>query len=135
MTFWKWNDNLIVLFELWRSLLKMDMFYLKNWPCDVIKLTIFLIFFVVSYRQRNVLTGHHCILEIIWSVISWYLSYHLSFQKNIRVLNFFLCIYNVSSTHYLAPTFQISAKQIDFIVNGGQLRLHIWSQRRRLKFT
>jgi hypothetical protein len=33
-------------------------------------------------------TGHHCVLEIIWSVISWYLSYHLSFQKNMGVLNF-----------------------------------------------
>ena len=38
-------------------------------------------------------TGHHCILEIIWSVISWYLSYHSSFQKNMGVLNFFLCVY------------------------------------------
>ena len=44
---------------------------------------------VVSYSQCNVLTGHHCVLEIIWSVISWYLSYHLSFQKNMRMLNFF----------------------------------------------
>ena len=94
MTFWKWNDNLIVLFELWRSILRMDMFYCKNWPCDiVIKLTFFLIFLVVSYSQCNVLTGHHCVLEIIWSVISWYLSYHLSFQKNMGVLNFFLCVY------------------------------------------
>ena len=50
-------------------------------------------FLVVSYSQCNVLTGHHCVLEIIWSVISWYLSYHLSFQKNMAVLNFFLCVY------------------------------------------
>ena len=28
--------NLIVLFELWRSILKMDMFYCKNWPCDIV---------------------------------------------------------------------------------------------------
>jgi hypothetical protein len=49
-------------------------------------------FFVVSYSQCNVLTGHHCVLEIIWSVISWYL-YHLSFQKNMGVLNLFLCVY------------------------------------------
>jgi hypothetical protein len=48
---------------------------------------------VVTYSQCNVLTGHHCVLEIIWSVISWYLSYHLSFQKNMGVLNFFLCVY------------------------------------------
>jgi hypothetical protein len=94
---------------------------------------------VVSYSQCNVLTGHHCVLEIIWSVISWYLSctirlsfhfqnvtyeslddmycskfstgcnphvlgwrlqpcvwylsYHLSFQKNMGVLNLFLCVY------------------------------------------
>jgi transposase len=34
--FWKWNGNLIVLFELWRSILKMDMFYCKNWPCDIV---------------------------------------------------------------------------------------------------
>jgi hypothetical protein len=40
----------------------------------------------VSYSQCNVLAGHHCVLEIIWSVISWYLSYHLSFQKNRGVL-------------------------------------------------
>ena len=52
-----------------------------------------MIVFVVSYSQCNVLTGHHCVLEIIWSVISWYLSYHLSFQKNKGVLNFFLCVY------------------------------------------
>jgi hypothetical protein len=52
-----------------------------------------LIFFVVSYSQCNVLAGHHCVLEIIWSVISWYLSYHLSFQKNMGVFNFFLCVY------------------------------------------
>ena len=26
--------------------------------------------FVVSYSQCNVLTGHHCVLENIWSVIS-----------------------------------------------------------------
>jgi hypothetical protein len=34
--FWKWNHNLIVLFELWRSILKMDMFYWLGWrsqPC------------------------------------------------------------------------------------------------------
>ena len=49
---------------------------------------------MVSYSQCNVLTGHHCVLEIIWLVISWYLSYHLSFQKNMGVLNFFLCVYN-----------------------------------------
>ena len=48
---------------------------------------------MVSYSQCNVLTGHHCVLQIIWSVISWYLSYHLSFQKNMGVLNFFLCVY------------------------------------------
>jgi hypothetical protein len=36
VTFWKWNDNLIVLFELWRSILKMDMFYCKNWPCNIV---------------------------------------------------------------------------------------------------
>ena len=58
----------------------------------MIKLTFCLIFFVVSYSQCNVLTGHHCVLEIIWSVISWYL-YHLSFQENMEVLNFFLCVY------------------------------------------
>ena len=52
-----------------------------------------MIFFVVSYSQCNVLAGHHCVLEIIWLVISWYLSYHLSFQKNMGVLNFFLCVY------------------------------------------
>jgi hypothetical protein len=46
-----------------------------------------LIFCVVSYSQCNVLTGHHCVLEIIWSVISWYLSHHLSFQKNMGVIN------------------------------------------------
>jgi hypothetical protein len=34
--FWKWNDNLIVLFELWRSIFKMDMFYCKDWPCDIV---------------------------------------------------------------------------------------------------
>jgi hypothetical protein len=57
----------------------------------------FLIFFVVSYSQCNdILSGHHCVLEIIWLVISWYLSYHLSFQKNMGVLNFFLCVYNCS---------------------------------------
>ena len=48
---------------------------------------------MVSYSQCNVLTGHHCVLEIIWSVIAWYLSYHMSFKKNMGVLNFFLCIY------------------------------------------
>jgi hypothetical protein len=36
VTLWKWNDNLIVLFELWRSILKMDMFYRKNWSCDIV---------------------------------------------------------------------------------------------------
>jgi hypothetical protein len=43
----------------------------------------------------------------IWSVISWYLSYHLSFQKNMGVLNFFLCVYlqesslfSIQITHY-----------------------------------
>jgi hypothetical protein len=36
VTFWKWNDNLIVLFELWRSILKMDIFYCKNWSCDIV---------------------------------------------------------------------------------------------------
>ena len=51
-----------------------------------------MIFLVVSYSQCNVLTGHHCVLEIIWSVISWYL-YHLSFQKNMGVPNIFLCVY------------------------------------------
>ena len=45
--------------------------------------------FVVSYSQCNVLTGHHCVPEIIWSVISWYLSYHLSFQKNMGCLSVF----------------------------------------------
>jgi hypothetical protein len=49
--------------------------------------------YVVSYSQGNVLTGHHCVLEIIWSVISWCLSYHLSFKKTRGVLNFFLCVY------------------------------------------
>jgi hypothetical protein len=88
---------IIVLFELWRSILKMDMFYCKNWSCDIVikyslNWTFFLIFFVVSYSQCNVLTGDHCVLEIIWSVISWYL-YHLWFQKNMGVLNFFLCVY------------------------------------------
>jgi hypothetical protein len=44
------------------------------------------------YSQRNVLTGHHCVHEIIWSVISWYL-YHLSFQKKHGgAYLFFLCI-------------------------------------------
>jgi hypothetical protein len=41
--------------------------------------TTFFSCFVVSYSQFNVLTGPHCVLEIIWSVISWYL-YQLSFQ-------------------------------------------------------
>jgi hypothetical protein len=56
-------------------------FYCKNWPCDiVIKYSLnshfFLdFFFVVSYSQCNVLTGRHCALEIIWPVISRYLSY------------------------------------------------------------
>jgi hypothetical protein len=36
VTYWKWNYNFIVLFELWRSILKMDMFYCKNWPCDIV---------------------------------------------------------------------------------------------------
>jgi hypothetical protein len=36
VTFWKWNDNLIVLLELWRSILQMDMFYCKNWLCDIV---------------------------------------------------------------------------------------------------
>jgi hypothetical protein len=44
---------------------------------------------VVSYSHCTVLTGHHCVLEIIWSVISWYLSYHLSFQKTWGCLTFF----------------------------------------------
>jgi hypothetical protein len=30
------NDNLIMIFELWMSILKMDMFYCKNWPCDIV---------------------------------------------------------------------------------------------------
>jgi hypothetical protein len=29
------TDNLIVLFELWRSILKMNMLYCNNWPCDI----------------------------------------------------------------------------------------------------
>jgi hypothetical protein len=53
-----------------------------------------LIFFVVSYSQCSVLTGHHCVLDITWTVISWYLSYNLSFQRNMGVLNLFLCVYN-----------------------------------------
>jgi hypothetical protein len=36
---------------------------------------------VLGWRPCNVLTGHHGVIEIIWSVISWYLSYHLSFFK------------------------------------------------------
>ena len=51
---------------------------------------------MVSYSQCNCLTGHHCVPEIIWSVISWYL-YHLSFQKSMRVLNFFLCVYYMTT--------------------------------------
>ena len=89
ITFWNWKDNLIVLFELWGSILKIYMFYCKNWPCDiVIKLKIFYILFVVFYSQCNVLTGHHCVVKIIWSVLSWYL-YHLSFQKTWGCLTFF----------------------------------------------
>jgi hypothetical protein len=77
----------------------MDMFYCKNWPCDiVIKYSlnsIYLDFFVVSDSQCNVLTGHNCALEIIWSVISWYMSYHSSFKKKTwGCLIFFLCVYN-----------------------------------------
>ena len=53
-----------------------------------------MIFFVVSYSHCSVLTGHHCVLEITWSVISWYLSYNLSFQRNMGVLNPFLCVCN-----------------------------------------
>jgi hypothetical protein len=56
----------------------------------------FLDFFVVSYSQCNVLTGHHCVPEIIWSVISWCL-YHLSFQQSMRELNFFLCVYYMTT--------------------------------------
>jgi hypothetical protein len=26
----------VVLLELWRSILKMDMFYCNNWPCDIV---------------------------------------------------------------------------------------------------
>jgi hypothetical protein len=48
----------------------------------------------VSYSQCNVLTGHHCVLEIIWSETSWYLSYHV-ISKNMEVLNFFLCVYYI----------------------------------------
>jgi hypothetical protein len=44
-------------------------------------------FLVVSYSQWNVLTGHHCVLEIIRSVMSWCL-YHLSFQKTWGCLPF-----------------------------------------------
>ena len=44
---------------------------------------------MVSYNQCNVRTGHHCVLEITWSVISSYFSYHLSFQKKWGCLTFF----------------------------------------------
>ena len=115
MTFWKWNDNFIVLFELWRSMLKMDMFYCKNWPCDiVIKYSLnkhFTLFFlVVSYSQCNVLTGHHCVLEIIWSVISWYLSHHLSFKKDMGVLNLFLCVYKYNAFIYTKQWFDTNKR-------------------------
>ena len=68
-----------------------------------------MIFFVVSYSQCNVLTGHHCVLQIVWSVISWYLSYHLSFQKNMGVLNFFLCVYMVQREIWKVETLIINS--------------------------
>ena len=36
LTFSKWNENLIVHYELWRSILKMDIIWCKNWPCDCV---------------------------------------------------------------------------------------------------
>ena len=49
--------------------------------------------FICFCSQCNGIADHHCVLEIIWSIISWYL-YHLSFQKNMGLLNFFsLCIF------------------------------------------
>jgi hypothetical protein len=74
-----------------------------------IKLTFFFILFVVSYSQCNVLTGHHCVLGIIWSVISWYLSYHLSFKKKHGGAYLFsLCIYLFIFNHNITrPVFAV----------------------------
>ena len=36
---WRFESEMTFLscfFELWRSMLKMDMFYCKNWPCDIV---------------------------------------------------------------------------------------------------
>jgi hypothetical protein len=78
---------------------------------------------VVSDSQYNVLAGHRCVLEIIWSVISWYLSYHLSFQKHMGMLNFFLCVYIYNVLYYSVfwgPSWPWS--QISWIYN------YLWNQ-------
>jgi hypothetical protein len=99
--YWTLNNRCRQVIHKWRFEREMTILscflncegqYLK-WTCFTAK-TGLVIFFVVSYSQCNVLTGYHCVLEIIWSVISWYLSYHLPFQKNMGVLNLFLCAYN-----------------------------------------
>jgi hypothetical protein len=65
---------------------------------------------VVSYCQCNVQTGHHCVLEIIWSLISWYLLYkrhlwttwrHLLFKVQYRVQP--PCAWMTASTLRLIP--------------------------------
>ena len=68
MTFWKWNDNLIVLFELWRSILKMDMFYCKN--------------------RSPLHSWDYLVSNLVILVVSFIIS-----TKNLGVLNFFLCVY------------------------------------------
>jgi hypothetical protein len=36
LTFSKWNENPIVHYELWTSILKTDIIWCKNWPCDCV---------------------------------------------------------------------------------------------------
>jgi hypothetical protein len=82
---WRFESEMAIL----SCFLNCEGQYLK-WTCFTAKTGLVIlwlnihsinIFLVVSYSHCNVLTGHHCVLEIIWSVISGYLSYHLSFKK------------------------------------------------------
>ena len=108
--FWTLNNRCRQAIHKWRFEIEMTILscllncegqYLK-WTCFTAETGLVIlwlnihqnnIFVVVSYSQCNVLTGNHCVFEIIWSVISWYLSYHLSFQKNMGVLIFIRCVY------------------------------------------
>jgi hypothetical protein len=65
----------------WRSVLLMEEIGGSGEDHRPVAITDKLYHIMLYTCQCNVLSDHHCVLEIIWSVISWYLSYHLSFPK------------------------------------------------------